>query len=125
MNPLLFWLVIFFPLLGAFLNGLILRKAPKSVSHLIGAAALIAAFVCALITYLSFLNSGGQATVINGMDWIEAGGFKAPFHFIMDRLSGMMMLIITGIGGLIHIYAGGYMHEEQATWRFFSYLNLF
>ena len=122
---MVFWLILFFPLLGAFVNGLVLRKAPKGVSHAIGAMALMAAFVCALVTYLNFMNDGGHAQVIHGMEWIEAGGFKAPFNFILDRLSGLMMLIITGIGSLIHIYAGGYMHEEKATWRFFSYLNLF
>lgn len=121
----LFWLILFFPLLGAFLNGLPLRNASKTVSHVVGVAALVAAFICALITYLNFMQSGGQAQVITGMEWIEAGGFKAPFNFILDRLSGLMLLIITGIGSLIHIYAGGYMHEEKNTYRFFSYLNLF
>ncbi len=121
----LFWLVIFLPLLGSFLNGVPLRHASKTVSHIVGASALIAAFICALVTYLNFMAHGGQAEVIQGMEWINAGGFKAPFNFILDRLSGMMMLIITGIGSLIHIYAGGYMHEEDKTYRFFSYLNLF
>lgn len=122
---MLLWLVIFFPLLGAFLNGLILRKASKSVSHLVGAATLLATFACAVLLYMDFMGSGGQPQVITGMEWLEAGGFKAPFNFILDRLSALMMLVITGIGSLIHIYAGGYMHEEDATWRFFSYLNLF
>ena len=122
---MLFWLILFFPLLGAFLNGLVLRKVSPTVSHVLGASALIAAFICALLTYIQFMASGGQAQIIVGMDWIEAGSFKAPFHFILDRLSGLMLLIITGIGSLIHIYAGGYMHEESTTYRFFSYLNLF
>ncbi len=122
---MLFWLIILFPLLGAITNGLILRKAPKAVSHLVGCAALLAAFTCALITYINFMAHGGEGQVVHGMEWIEAGAFKAPFHFILDRLSGLMLLIITGIGSLIHIYAGGYMHEEKSTWRFFSYLNLF
>lgn len=121
----LFWLIIFLPLLGAFLNGLPLRRAPKAVSHGIGAVVMVAAFICAVLTFLNFMAEGGEARVISGMDWLEAGGFKAPFNFILDRLSGLMMLIITGIGSLIHIYAGGYMHEEKTTYRFFSYLNLF
>lgn len=122
---MLLWLVILFPLLGAVLNGFFLRKVPKSVSHIVGAAALIASFVCALTLYLQLMGAGGDAKIVFALDWLEAGGFKAPFQFILDRLSGLMMLIITGIGSLIHIYAGGYMHEEKATWRFFSYLNLF
>lgn len=122
---MLFWLVILFPLLGAALNGLVFRKASKTVSHILGSAALIASFACALTVYLQMMSAGGEGRIIFGMDWLEAGGFKAPFQFILDRLSGMMMLVITGIGSLIHIYAGGYMHEEKTTWRFFSYLNLF
>src|SRR5690242_2822998 len=122
---MLLWLVILFPLLGAFLNGLVLRKVPKSVSHIVGASALIAAFVSALALYLNFMGEGGNARIVFGMEWLDAGDFKAPFQFVIDRLSGLMMLIITGIGSLIHIYAGGYMHEEKTTWRFFSYLNLF
>ncbi len=122
---MLLWLVILFPLLGAALNGLLLRKVSKTVSHIVGASALIASFACALTAYMQMMSAGGEGQVIFGFDWLEAGGFKAPFQFILDRLSGMMMLIITGIGSLIHIYAGGYMHEEKATWRFFSYLNLF
>ena len=122
---MLFWLILLLPLLGSFLNGIVLRQAPKTVSHLVGAAALLSAFACALVVYGQFMAAGGEAQVIPGMSWLEAGGFKAPFNFILDRLSGLMLLIITGIGSLIHIYAGGYMHEEKNTYRFFSYLNLF
>ncbi len=122
---MLLWLVIFFPLLGAVLNGLVLRTSSKTVSHLVGCAALIASFLSALLLYNDVLAGHGEARIVYGFEWIAAGGFAAPFQFILDPLSGMMMLIITGIGSLIHIYAGGYMHEEDATWRFFSYLNLF
>lgn len=120
------WLTLLFPLLGAATNGLILRnRVPKSVSHGIAVVAMLAAFVTALLVYLPFMQSGGQAQILKGFDWLDAGGFKAPFQVVIDRLSGLMLLIVTGIGSLIHIYAGGYMHEEDETWRFFSYLNLF
>ena len=82
---LMFWLIMAFPLLGSFLNGIVLRKASKQVSHLVGSAALVASFICAVIVYLDFLAKGGQTTVINGMDWLDAGGFHAPFHYILDR----------------------------------------
>src|SRR5687768_15937064 len=121
------WLVILFPLLGAFLNGLVLRRVPNLVSHVVGCAALVASFICALLVYLDFLGAGGEAQVIEGMRWLEAGGFNAPVNLILDRLSGMMMLLVTGIGSLIHIYAGGYMRHEagKSTWRVVSCLNLF
>lgn len=120
------WLTILLPLFGAVLNGLVLRsRVPKAVSHMVAVAAMAAAFVCAVVAYLDFMAKGGQAQVLFGFDWIEAGDFRAPFKVILDRLSGLMLLVVTGIGSLIHIYAGGYMHEEEHTWRFFSYLNLF
>ncbi len=120
----MFWMIIFFPLLGALLNGLILRnRVPKVVSHLVGCGAIIAAFVCALATFPTVL--GENAIIVHGMEWLKAGSFSAPFNFILDRLSGLMMLVVTGVGALIHIYAGGYMHEEKEVWRFFAYLNLF
>lgn len=120
------WLTILLPLLGAALNGFILRdRVRKPVSHLVAVLAVLGAFVAALISYLSFLSNGGQQQIIFGFDWIEAGDFSAPFKVSLDRLSGLMLLIITGIGSLIHIYAGGYMDEEDHYWRFFAYLNLF
>lgn len=120
------WLTILLPLLGAILNGLLLRdRVPKSVSHFIAVVLMLAAFACASGTYINFMESGGGSQTIYGFNWITAGDFNAPFSIILDRLSGLMLLIITGIGSLIHIYAGGYMHEEKHTWRFFSYLNLF
>ncbi len=119
------WIILFAPLVGAVINGLVLRKAKPLVSHLIAITAMAVAFGATITLFLSFMKTGGVATVVEGMPWIQAGGFFAPFNFIVDRLSCFMLLIITGIGLLIHIYAGGYMHEEKSTARFFSYLNLF
>ena len=119
------WMMVFLPLLGSAINGLVLRKAPKAVSHAIAVAVMLASFACAVTAFVQMMGAGGEARIIHGMPWISAGGFSAPFNLILDRLSGLMILIVTGIGSLIHIYAGGYMHEEERTSRFFSYLNLF
>lgn len=119
------WMVLLFPLLGAVLNGLVFRKVSNKVSHVIGSVALVAAFFCALGQFIGFMQAGGEAQIHFGFDWLSAGSFKAPFQLIFDRLSGLMTLIVTGIGSLIHIYAGGYMHEEKGVSRFFAYLNLF
>ncbi len=119
------WLVVLLPLLGAFLNGIVLRKAPKLVSQAVACAAMIGAFLCALTLYLDFMSSGGEPRYYLAFDWIQAGNFNAPMQLVFDRLSGFMTLIVTGIGSLIHLYAGGYMHEEKTLYRFFSYLNLF
>ena len=120
------WLTILLPLVGAILNGLVLRnRVSKTASHAVAVGALLGAFASASVAYFGFMSSGGGAKVFHGFEWIAAGEFQAPFTLILDRLSGLMLLIVTGIGSLIHIYAGGYMHEEEHTWRFFSYLNLF
>jgi NADH-quinone oxidoreductase subunit L len=119
------WLMLLAPLCGAFLNGLVLRKAPKLVSHVVAVAAMAVSFAAALTVYLGMMKSGGAPQTYLAFDWLDAGNFHAPFKYIVDRLSGLMMLVVTGIGTLIHIYAGGYMHEEKSTYRFFTYLNLF
>lgn len=119
------WVMLLAPLVGAILNGLLLRKAPKLVSHLVAIAAMAIAFAAAVSMFLEMMHSGGEAKTFLAFDWLDAGGFHAPFKYVVDRLSGLMMLVVTGVGMLIHIYAGGYMHEEVTTYRFFAYLNLF
>ncbi|MGE0171525.1 MAG: NADH-quinone oxidoreductase subunit L [Oligoflexales bacterium] len=119
------WYVILAPLLGAILNGLVLRKANKLTSHIVACASMGIAFLCAISVYANFLAAGGEPIYEMGFSWLSVGNFEAPFKVIIDRLSMLMTLIITGIGFLIHVYAGGYMHEEAKTNRFFCYLNLF
>ena len=119
------WVMLLAPLVGAILNGLLLRKAPKLVSHLVGVAAMAVAFAAAVSMFREMMHSGEEAKTILAFDWLDAGGFHAPFKYVIDHLSGLMMLVVTGVGMLIHIYAGGYMHEEVTTYRFFAYLNLF
>lgn len=119
------WLVVLFPLFGAILNGFLLPKSNRTLSHLVAIGAMLASFICAVLVFSDFLSKGGEAMVLYGFDWLRAGTLTVPFELILDRLSGLMLLVVTGIGTLIHIYAGGYMHEEESTARFFAYLNLF
>jgi NADH-quinone oxidoreductase subunit L len=122
---MMLWIMLLSPLVGAAINGLFLRKSPKVVSHLVAIAAMVVSFGAALSLFLDMMKSGGEPQTYLAFQWLDAGGFVAPFKYIVDRLSGLMMLVVTGIGTLIHIYAGGYMHEEASTARFFAYLNLF
>jgi NADH-quinone oxidoreductase subunit L len=119
------WLVVLFPLLGAVLNGFLLPKTNKKLSHFVAVGAMLGSFICALLAFVNFISTGGDSTVFYGFDWLRAGQLAVPFELVLDRLSGLMLLIVTGIGTLIHIYAGGYMHDEKTTYRFFAYLNLF
>lgn len=119
------WLTLLFPLLGAFINGLVLRPKSKPLAQGISTLACLASFVCAvLLAYEVLWALDGEETYY-AFTWIEAGSLYVPFNFLIDRLSCLMLLIITGIGTLIHLYAGGYMAHEKTTYRFFAYLNLF
>lgn len=122
---MMLWIMLLAPLVGAVLNGLVLRKSPKLVSHLVAVGAMMVSFAAAISVFMQMMKSGGEAQTFLAFPWLDAGDFHAPFKYIVDRLSGLMMLVVTGIGTLIHIYAGGYMHEEESTSRFFTYLNLF
>lgn len=124
-------LILLFPLLGAILNGFFLRKVSVNVSALVGTLAIAVPFVLAvfLVTGPVAQSEVGQVR-LNLFDWISlslASGksFVIPFEFVVDRLSGTLLLIITGVGSLIHIYSRGYMDHEEGPYRFFAYLNLF
>ncbi len=122
--PLLF-VIILLPLLGAIVNGLLLRQVSPRLSHLTGVLPLLAAFVATLTLCADFLGGSAETEVLVAYNWLQAGNFSAPLALRLDQLSLLMLLVVTGIGTLIHIFAGGYMHAEKRTSRFFCYLNLF
>lgn len=118
------WLILFFPLVGALINGTIGRRLSKPVisSVAIGSVAL------SLFWVFKALNDLGQmetAHIERYFTWISSGDLKIGFDLSIDRLSSIMLLVVTGVGTLIHIYAVGYMDHEEGFWRFFAYLNLF
>ena len=119
------WCILLFPLLGAVLNGFVLPKTSKTLSHLVAVGAIVSSFIFSLPLFFSLFEEGSQPSYHYAYSWIKAGELDIGLELVFDRLSGIMLLIVTGVGSLIHIYAGGYMHEEKTTYRFFSYLNLF
>lgn len=120
-------LIPIFPLLGFFVIALFGKKMSKGLVSIIGCGTVFASLVISLYAFSTILGKTGADTSITIylFDWISAGNFSAPFAFLIDPLSCWFLLIITGIGFLIHIYSVGYMHEDPAFARFFSYLNLF
>ena len=123
--------IIFLPLLGAIINGLLGAKIQKSLGKgaisLLACAPVIVAFglsVQALLT-LQGLDPEKRFLIDQLYTWINLGSLKVEMAFLVDPLSAVMILVVTGVGGLIHIYATGYMHDDKAFWRFFAYLNLF
>jgi NADH-quinone oxidoreductase subunit L len=123
MNKLVY-LVPLFPLLGFLINGLGRKFLSKTVTSIIGSGAILASFV---ISFFIFREGNFSDQPIHFFHFIKTAGFQIPFAFQVDQLSTLFLLIITGIGFLIHVYSAAYMHEETETHfaRYFAYLNLF
>jgi len=127
-GPLLFLpLIALVPFLGFVLNGMLGRKLPKALVSTIALAAPAASFL--LVLHDAFLVwSGAVALPVieqGAPVWISAGSLHVDFGCVLDPLSLVMLLIVTGVGFLIHVYSVGYMAHEDGYWRFFAYLNLF
>jgi NADH-quinone oxidoreductase subunit L len=120
------WIIPLLPLLGSAINGLLGGKWPNKIVNSVALGATGLSFAFALEAVREFLGPNGQALVHNHyFDWISAGSFTAGFDLQMDQLTVVMLLVVTGVGFLIHIYSTGYMAHESGYYRFFSYLNLF
>ncbi len=120
-------LVILLPLLGAAFNGLVGLFAPahRKNEGLIGIVATLMVAIPFVITAYLFAGFHGEAIVVDAFTWMKAGDLTVNFAYRIDQLSLLMTLIVTGVGGLIHLYSTGYMHGDDGYWRFFAYLNLF
>lgn len=115
-------LIPLLPLIGFFINALFGKKLGHA-SGWIATAVLFGAFACSIFLFLN-LPAGGSETIIIS-NWFYFKNIFVPFAFLIDPLSITMLLVITGIGSLIHLYSIGYMHHDEGFSRFFSYLNLF
>ncbi|HKM66248.1 MAG TPA: NADH-quinone oxidoreductase subunit L [Candidatus Acidoferrum sp.] len=119
------WIIPLLPLLGSAINGLLGAKWSKSIVNSVALGSTGLSFVCALEAVREFMAGGGQPFRKEFFDWIVAGNFRAGFDLQLDQLTVVMLLVVTGVGFLIHIYSTGYMAHEGGYYRFFSYLNLF
>ncbi len=118
------WLIPILPLAGAAINGLFGKRFSRQLIATLalgfcGAAFLMALWIAARFSSLSLPHTEKLAT------WLSSGNFRVDYSFTLDQLSLVMLLIVTGVGFLIHVYSVGYMWEEGGFYRFFSYLNLF
>ncbi|MCS7315132.1 MAG: NADH-quinone oxidoreductase subunit L [Bryobacterales bacterium] len=118
------WLIPAFPLAGFLLNGIFGRRASKTFVNAVAVGAVLASFLWTLKT-LGALWPLEALHLERYFTWIQAGDVRIGFDLAMDRLSAVMLLVITGVGLLIHIYSIGYMAHEGGYYRFFAYLNLF
>jgi len=124
MNQLAY-LVPLLPLIGFLINGLGRKSLSKSAIGWIGCGTVLISFIISLVLFFDVKNGGGA--VVSYFNFIEAGKLVIPFAFQIDQLSALFLLIITGVGFLIHVYSTAYMQEEepQHFGRYFAYLNLF
>ena len=121
------YLVPLFPLIGFLINGLFRNSISKSISGLIGSLTILASFLVSAAIFFQVKQEGFQPVTVTLFEFIHAGKLSIPFSFLVDPLSTLFLLIITGVGFLIHVYSTSYMHEEDAPAyaKYFCYLNLF
>ncbi len=131
---MILWLVLLAPLAGAAIVGAMAlgaartgRPAPRGLAAAIACAAPIASFALALALFaaLRAMPEGARLIEARAGDWLAAGRLHVPLGLLLDPLSITMVLVITGIGGLIHVYSIGYMAHDKGVVRYFAYLNLF
>ena len=121
------WLIPVFPLLGAFINGIVGIRFPKKVVGFIGAAAILLSFLVALSIFWELVQLAPEARVAQVISyrWIPCGDLQVNIGFLVDALSLIMMLTVSGVSFVIHVYSIGYMHDDPGFRRYFTYLNLF
>ena len=120
----LVYAIVLLPLIGFVINGLFGKRLPKA---LVGGLATLVVFAAFLISVSIFIGfpADGTPVIVKAFEWFTIGGIQVNFGFQIDQLSLMMMMIVTGIGSLIHLYSIGYMSHDKGFYKFFSYLNLF
>src|SRR5438067_12674066 len=133
----LIWLIPLFPAAGFVINGLFGKRMSKTAVGFIACTLVFISFVfsAGAVYQLLQFDSAHRSHTVTLYEWINAGpahttegplaNFKVDWAFLLDPLSSVMILVVTGIGFLIHVYSAGYMHEEDGFYRFFAYLNLF
>ena len=124
----LVWLVPALPLLGFLLNGtLALTKSrTKGLVSAFGVGSVLASFAVAMVVVRALAQAHPEAPVVfQYWDWMPVGSLQVGYALQVDALSAVMMLVVTGVGSLIHIFSVGYMHEDEGYARYFAYLNLF
>ncbi len=120
----LIWIVPLFPLLGAMVNGFWGRRYIRDKAHIPAILSTALSLFFALLV-IGDIVADPRAVQVILFDWLVVGPLNVQMGFLADPLSAMMLLVVTGVGFLIHIYSIGYMHGDPGYYRFFAYLNLF
>ncbi len=125
-------LIPLLPLLGFLFLGLGFKSIPKKVTSIVGPGTILASFILSIITFIHLTQQAGtqsslfpHSDVYTLFSWISIGSLDISFSFLIDPLSVLMLLVVTGVGFLIHVYSVGYMKDDPGYNRFFAYMNLF
>ncbi|HPT30403.1 MAG TPA: NADH-quinone oxidoreductase subunit L [Prolixibacteraceae bacterium] len=121
----LVWLVPLLPLAGFLITGLGRKRLKGHIAGILASTAVVISFVLSVILFFSLRKPGTEPLTVTLFSWITTGELSVPFAFLIDPLSLTMMLIVTGVGALIHIYSIGYMHHDERVNTFFAQMNLF
>ena len=116
-------IIVFMPLISAFITGMLSSSINKHLSQAITSTFIIISALCSWILFFE-VDTGKQET-IELLRWIDTGGIKANWHLHLDSLTAVMLVVVTTVSSLVHIYSIGYMHEDPHIPRFMSYLSLF
>jgi NADH-quinone oxidoreductase subunit L len=121
------YLIPLLPLLGAAVNGLLGRFLPKAWLYAVALLVVLLSFCIGLFAWFEVARLSGESAQLRQIvyTWFSVGNLRVDLGLTLDRLSGTMVLVVTGVGFLIHLYSVGYMDEDPAYWRYFAYLNLF
>jgi NADH-quinone oxidoreductase subunit L len=120
-------LIPLLPFLGFLVNAFLGRRLPKSVSGGVACLAILGSFAVSVLSVMAVQSAADGFLEATAFSWMASGDLQIPLQLRLDHLSSLMILVVTGIGSLIHIYSTGYMHDESDSEyaRYFSYLNLF
>jgi NADH-quinone oxidoreductase subunit L len=121
----LIWLIPALPLIGFLINGIGNKAVSRGLSGMVASVSVLGSFMLSIILFTQLLSDPNLVINQKLFTWMAVGSFEVDFGFMVDRLSIIMLLVITGVGFLIHVYSTGYMHEEPDYARYFAYLNLF
>ena len=119
------WLVPLFPLIGFLINGLFWKRMPKTLGGIIGCLAILASFCISVGIFFEVKSLTAPIPPVVLFEFLHSGNLNIPFAFQVDALSSLFLLIITGVGFLIHVYSTSYMGHDEGMVKYFAYLNLF
>ncbi len=126
-HALLILTLLLAPLIGFFINGIRFRSQNAVLAGSIATGAALISFICSLALWIQLLALPAEARSLGTkfFDWMMVGNLHVPFGFVVDQVSVIMILVITGVGSLIHLFSVGYMSHDERPSKYFAYLNLF